>query len=88
MKLQRLLRSSALATLLLKEPVYPLRDLRNELDAIIKNDGEPGKYVELYYKIPAFMKNLRNKFFERIFRKAKRENWKVEKLAAIASEIY
>ena len=87
MKSQKLLQSPP-AIPLLKEPMDHTRNLKNELDTIIKNDGKPGKYVELYYKIPAFMKSLRNEFFERILQKAKRENWKVGKIADIASEIY
>lgn len=87
MKLQKLLQSLP-AILFLKEPAHPLRDLKNELDAIIKNDGKPGRYVKLYYKIPTFMKSLRYEFFERILQKAKRENWKVGKIATIASKMY
>lgn len=87
MDVNKQLKSGVIPTLLPKQP-YSLEDLKNELNAIIKNDGEPAGYVELYYKIPAHMKNLRHEFFERILQKARRKNWKIAKIADIASQIY
>jgi len=73
---------------LLGEPQDQLSDLKKKIARLLRKDGKPKDYVELYYEIPAFMKDMRSRFYADIFDKAKSAGWTISKFADITSQIY
>lgn len=65
----------------------PPKALLKRIDDLFMNDGSSEDYINVFHEIPDSNKDLRGKFFCRIYRKAKQERWSIERFGNIMNVI-